>query len=278
VAIALFGTSADPPTEGHRVLLQGLLSLYPRVATWASDNPQKRHGAPLALRSRLLAALVAQINDPRLSLEQELSSPWAIETLERAGRRWPSEALVFVVGSDLVAQIPRWREASRLLAGCRLAIAPRGGWPVREQELEALRRLGARIELLDLQVPATASSHVRRQAASAPWSRSAAPASLTAQASPMAEDASGPSPPAAADPAGSQAPADPAAAASLAGSSAPAVLPSPAAVRGPADPPHPDPDPPPADPLLEVPPAVRSVLLEHNLYGLKGPLPPSDPS
>jgi len=197
VAIALFGTSADPPTEGHRVLLEGLLSLYPRVVTWASDNPQKHHGAPLALRSQLLGALVAAIHAPQLSLEQELSSPWAIETLERAARRWPGEPLVFVVGSDLVAQIPRWHEVSRLLGGCRLAIAPRGGWPLRGEEIEVLRRLGARIELLDLQVPATASSRVRAQAAA-------------------------------------------------------------------------------ADPLLEVPPALRPALLEHNLYGLKGPLPPPD--
>jgi len=197
VAIALFGTSADPPTEGHRLLLQGLLTVYPRVATWASDNPQKHHGAPLALRSQLLGALVAAIHDPRLSLEPQLSSPWAIETLERAARCWPGEPLVFVVGSDLMAQIPRWREASRLLGACRLAIAPRGGWPLRDGELEALRRIGARIELLDLQVPATASSRVRGQVAA-------------------------------------------------------------------------------ADPLQEVPPALRPVLLEHNLYGLQGPPPPPD--
>jgi nicotinate-nucleotide adenylyltransferase len=268
--IALFGTSADPPTEGHRVLLQGLLTLYPRVATWASDNPQKQHGAPLALRSQLLGALVAQINDPRLSLEQELSSPWAIETLERAKRRWPGQPLVFVVGSDLLAQIPRWRDAARLLAGCRLAIAPRGGWPLRDQELEALRRLGAQIEVLDLQVPATASSRVRRQVARALRISPAVPAS------PAAEDTSGPPPASAASPAGDDAPADPAATA--AGSSPPAAVPSPAAVRGSADPlPH-DPEPEAADPLREVPPALRPVLLEHNLYGLQGPLPPPDPS
>jgi len=54
-AIALLGTSADPPTHGHRALLEGLLRQYPAVATWASDNPQKRHTAPLALRQALLA-------------------------------------------------------------------------------------------------------------------------------------------------------------------------------------------------------------------------------
>ena len=250
MVIALFGTSADPPTEGHRVLLQGLLSLYPRVATWASDNPQKHHGAPLALRAELLGALVAAIHDPRLSLEQELSSPWAFQTLERAARRWPGEPLVFVVGSDLVAQIPRWREASRLLGGCRLAIAPRGGWPVRSEELEALRRLGARLEVLDLQVPATASSRVRQQAASAPWTSPGAHAA-----------ASGSPQPSAAQTPGDDSPADEAGA-------APAALPDDPRPWGQEQ----------GDPLQEVPPALRPVLLEHNLYGLQGPLPPSDRS
>ena len=43
-AVALFGTSADPPTMGHRALLLGLRRLYPLVATWASDNPLKHIG------------------------------------------------------------------------------------------------------------------------------------------------------------------------------------------------------------------------------------------
>ena len=34
-AIALLGTSADPPTRGHQVLLEGLLNRYGNVATWA---------------------------------------------------------------------------------------------------------------------------------------------------------------------------------------------------------------------------------------------------
>lgn len=45
-AIALLGTSADPPTRGHQVLLEGLLRRYGQVATWASDNPLKQHDAP----------------------------------------------------------------------------------------------------------------------------------------------------------------------------------------------------------------------------------------
>ena len=160
--IALLGTSADPPTRGHQALLQGLLGLYGEVATWASDNPMKQHGASLGLRAQLLQALVNEIGDPRLRLQQELSSPFTVSTLERAQALWPGRALIIVVGSDLAAQIPRWRQADQWLSQCRLAIAPRQGWPLQPNALEALRSLGAQLELLDLTVPASASSQLRQ--------------------------------------------------------------------------------------------------------------------
>lgn len=159
--IALFGTSADPPTIGHRALLEGLLATYPRVATWASDNPLKHHAAPLSMRTALLAALVEAIADPRLELIQELSSPWTVETLARARQRWPQAQPVLVIGSDLAEQIPRWRAAREWLSGCRLAIAPRQGWPLDPEALERLQQLGAELQILELQVPASASSGLR---------------------------------------------------------------------------------------------------------------------
>ena len=160
--IALLGTSADPPTRGHQALLQGLLGLYGTVATWASDNPMKQHGAPLGMRAQLLQALVNEIGDARLKLEQNLSSPFTVTTLERAETLWPSRELIVVVGSDLAAQIPRWRKADQWLSQCRLAIAPRQGWPLQPAALDALRNLGAQLDLLDLTIPASASSQLRQ--------------------------------------------------------------------------------------------------------------------
>ena len=159
--IALFGTSADPPSTGHRALLAGLLDHYPQVVTWASSNPFKQHGAPLELRAALLQAVVEHLANPRLRLEQQLSSPRAIETLARAQALWPGAEPVFVVGSDLVTQIPRWYQAQQLLGQCRLAVVPRQGWALQEADLDHLRQLGARVELLPLAVPASASSQIR---------------------------------------------------------------------------------------------------------------------
>lgn len=178
--VALFGTSADPPTVGHRAVLEALADRYPQVATWASDNPLKDHGTPLATRAALLAQVVTELANPRVALCQELSSPWAIDTLRLAAERWPDAVLVLVVGSDLLAQIPRWRAAASLLPTLNLAVIPRQGWPLQPEDLETLRGLGARVEVLPLQIEASASSLIRGLGAAKPEALAQIPACIQA--------------------------------------------------------------------------------------------------
>ena len=159
--IALLGTSADPPTRGHQALLEGLLGHFHRVATWASDNPMKQHDADLKLRSALLETLVKAINNPRIDVVRTLSSPYTMITVERAAQRWPDHELCFVVGSDLAAQIPHWKQSELWLKRCKLGIVPREGWPLERKHLEHLRQIGAEIRELPLQIPETASSSIR---------------------------------------------------------------------------------------------------------------------
>ena len=55
-------------------------------------------------------------------------------------------------------------ETERLLAAAvPPGHRPRKGWALEEATLEALRDLGGQVELLDLEVPATASSQLRLQ-------------------------------------------------------------------------------------------------------------------
>ena len=70
-SIALFGTSADPPTLGHQALLKDLATIFPKVITWASDNPDKTHGISLRKRSQLLRTLVKEISLPQIKLVQD---------------------------------------------------------------------------------------------------------------------------------------------------------------------------------------------------------------
>ncbi len=160
-SIALFGTSADPPTVGHKALLNELLKIFPKVITWASDNPDKKHQIPLIKRTQLLSILVKKISHPNLELVQELSSPRTIYTLKKAFQLWPEASLSFVIGSDLAIQVPNWLNAKSVLNKTNIAIAMRDGWPISEKQLDDIKKLGGRIDLLPFKIPASSSSRFR---------------------------------------------------------------------------------------------------------------------
>nr|WP_041391613.1 nicotinate-nucleotide adenylyltransferase [Prochlorococcus marinus] len=159
--IALLGTSADPPTYGHQALLKGLSNLFPKVVTWASDNPMKNHCASLTQRHELLKTLVKDLAIPHLEIKQELSHSQTIKSIDIAIQCWPGSELVLIIGSDLTEQVPNWVQSKDLLSKARLGIAPREGWPVTKRGLKVLKSIGAKVDVLPLTLPATSSSRVR---------------------------------------------------------------------------------------------------------------------
>ena len=162
-SIALFGTSADPPTLGHEALLGELIKIFPKVITWASDNPDKKHQIPLLKRSELLRILVKKISNPKLELVQELSSPRTIHTLKKAFQLWPEASFSFVIGSDLAVQVPKWLNAKSILNKATIAIAMRDGWPISDNQLEDITNLGGEIDLLPFNIPESSSSKFRER-------------------------------------------------------------------------------------------------------------------
>ena len=162
-SIALFGTSADPPTLGHQALLRELTKIFPKVITWASDNPDKHHQIPLTKRTQLLRILVEKISHPKLELVQELSSPRTIHTLKKAFKLWPEASFSFVIGSDLTVEIPKWLNAQSILNRTKIAIAIRDGWPINDNQIEEIKKLGGEIELLPFNIPESSSSKFREK-------------------------------------------------------------------------------------------------------------------
>jgi nicotinate-nucleotide adenylyltransferase len=151
--VALFGTSADPPTAGHQEILSWLAERYDWIAVWAADNPFKSHQTPLEHRAAMLQLLIADIDAPRhnLALEQELSSLRTLETVEKAKVRWGKNVeLTMVIGSDLVSQLPRWYRIEDLLQEVQLMVVPRPGYAIDESSLEVVQNLGGKIAIASL--------------------------------------------------------------------------------------------------------------------------------
>jgi nicotinate-nucleotide adenylyltransferase len=163
--IALFGTSADPPTAAHQKILNWLSHQFDWVAVWASDNPFKLHQTPLAHRAAMLQLLIDDIDPPRhnLQLQQQLSSPRAIITVEKAQHYWTDAQFTLVIGGDLVDQLPRWYRVEELLQQVKLLVVPRPGYPLVESELDRLRAMGAQVAIANLRGPKLSSTAYREQ-------------------------------------------------------------------------------------------------------------------
>ncbi|TAG98473.1 MAG: nicotinate-nucleotide adenylyltransferase [Oscillatoriales cyanobacterium] len=163
IKIALFGTSADPPTAGHRTILNWLSQHFDWVAVWASDNPFKSHQTSLEHRSAMLLLMIQEINSPRqnLCLYPELSSPRTLETVEQAKLLWGNAELTLVIGSDLVEQLPRWYQVEHLLKQVQLLVVPRPNYPQEELDLWQLRRIGADVAIASLSAPDVSSTSYR---------------------------------------------------------------------------------------------------------------------
>lgn len=165
IKIALFGTSADPPTAAHQQILNWLSHHFDEVAVWASDNPFKSHQTALEHRAAMLRLLIEDIYPPRYNIHYhpELSNPRALITVERAKQRWGRAQFTLVIGSDLVEQLPRWYHIEDLLKQVNLLVVPRPGYPLLEGALMRLREMKARVAIADLTGLPVSSSAYREE-------------------------------------------------------------------------------------------------------------------
>ncbi|MGI0490781.1 nicotinate-nucleotide adenylyltransferase [Alkalinema pantanalense CENA528] len=163
--IALFGTSADPPTLGHLTILQWLVQRFDHVAVWASDNPFKADQVPLPHRTRMMQLLVQELHLPetKVRVYPELSYPRTLFTLAKAQEYWPEGEFTLTIGADIVPQIPTWYQAQQLLSQVHLVVIPRPGYVLDPQAIDRLRQLGTTIEIADLATPDVSSTAYRTQ-------------------------------------------------------------------------------------------------------------------
>lgn len=163
LTVALFGTSADPPTIGHQMVLEWLAHRFDHVAVWAADNPFKEHQTPLVHRQAMMERLVSALQDqfPQIQLYPDLSDPRSINTLKIAHQRWPEAEFTLVVGSDVLLSLKHWYRAEELLSQVRLLVIPRPGAPLSAAMLDSLQQQMASFVIADFTGPDVSSSHYR---------------------------------------------------------------------------------------------------------------------
>ena len=157
--IGVFGGTFDPVHNAHlrvageagrRLQLEEII-FVPAGRPWLKADTLI---SPAEHRLQMLRLALA--DEPRFKLstiEIEREGPsYTVETIAQL-REWvgSGDELFFILGWDSLAQLPRWREPSRLIEMCQLVAAPRPGCPLPDiKALEVLiPGISQRVVLLD---------------------------------------------------------------------------------------------------------------------------------
>ncbi|MBE9221285.1 nicotinate-nucleotide adenylyltransferase [Cyanobacterium stanieri LEGE 03274] len=165
--IAIFGTSADPPTIAHKTILDYLSQKYDLIAVYASDNPFKESQKSLYHRTKMLALLIEELNQESINNNVELATDIGdrrtIYTIEKAKKKWGQKAdLTFVIGSDLAPQIFSWYEAKKLWSQVKVLILPRQGYTIDIATQKKLDQFTLGYTLAEYPLPPVSSTEYRQ--------------------------------------------------------------------------------------------------------------------
>ena len=158
---ALFGTSADPPTIGHKKILEELSKIYVFTISYVSNNPNKKHKEDISIRSHLLKTLIEDLDNPKILFNQRVSSQWAIDSIKNCKKIYEFNNLDFVIGSDLINDIFCWKNFDKINKEVSFFIVKREGYPIESSTLKMLETYKVKFKISNIKIPNISSSKLR---------------------------------------------------------------------------------------------------------------------
>ena len=131
--IALFGGSFDPPQVGHLLAASYVLATEPVDELWLVPVHQHPFAKPLVgsyeHRVALCERLAHDLPRARVSrAEQESGQGRTVDLLEWLHRKHPDVRWALVLGTDLDAEKPQWKQFDRIQQLARIVTVRRGGY------------------------------------------------------------------------------------------------------------------------------------------------------
>jgi nicotinate-nucleotide adenylyltransferase len=147
--VGLLGGSFNPAHEGHRHVAELALARLGLDQVWlmvSPGNPLKptTDMAPLADRLRGAAALGDRRRVIATSIEAAVGTRYSVDTLQELRRRFPRVRFVWIMGADLLTQLPRWRRWQEIVRDLPFVVLPRPGYTLPALAGQAARRLRGR--------------------------------------------------------------------------------------------------------------------------------------
>lgn len=133
-AIGLFGGSFNPAHAGHRhVADAGLRELQLDQVWWlvSPQNPLKSAQPRATERAKTITALGLPYAMRVSHMESSLRTRYTVDLLQKLRARHPATRFVYMIGSDNLAQMPRWKDWQTLFDLVPIAVIARPGAPIK---------------------------------------------------------------------------------------------------------------------------------------------------
>ena len=144
--VGLFGGSFNPAHAGHRhvaELARGRLRLDQIWLLVSPGNPLKPRDGMAPLAQRLAGA--RRIGDGRRvvasAIEAAFRTRYTVDMLRLLRRRFPRIRFIWIMGADLLEELPRWRRWTEIVRLMAFAVLPRPGYNFRALAGPAAHRL-----------------------------------------------------------------------------------------------------------------------------------------
>jgi nicotinate-nucleotide adenylyltransferase len=129
----LLGGSFNPAHGGHRRITLFAAEALALDETWwlvSPGNPLKPQAGMAPLKARLLSARQQARRAPIVptAIEQRLGTRYTVDALQKLVRRYPRRRFVWLMGSDNLAQLHRWKDWRRIARTMPIAVIARPGY------------------------------------------------------------------------------------------------------------------------------------------------------
>lgn len=150
--VGLLGGSFNPAHDGHlHISSLALKSLKLDQLWWlvSPGNPLKPKLGMASLEDRMKAARIISACNPYIvvsDIEISLSTCHTVDTIESLKAEFPEISFVWVMGADLLVQVPKWKRWRALFRLVPIAIFARPAYSARVFSGKAARRFnGAKV-------------------------------------------------------------------------------------------------------------------------------------
>ena len=146
IRVGLLGGSFNPAHSGHlhvARLARRRLRLHQVWLLVSPGNPLKpRDGmAPAEERLASARALADGRRIVATDIERRMRTRFTVDTIKALRTRFPRVEFVWIMGADILVQLPRWRRWERIPASVAMAVLPRPSYNHRALSGRAAQRL-----------------------------------------------------------------------------------------------------------------------------------------